>query len=246
MILLECKNLTKRFGGLTAIKNLSLYVDDREILGLIGPNGAGKTTLFNLISGVYYPDEGKIIFMGKEITHLKPNQRCKIGIARTYQLIKPYLNQTVLQNVLVGILFGRREKSDLNVSIKEALNILKFLNLEDKCDEHVEHLSILDRKKVEIARALAVKPRLLLLDEPMSGLNPTEVDHFSKIILQVKEKYQSTIFIIEHVLRAIMRLAQRVIVISYGEKICEGTPEHVCADKEVLRAYLGEGFVPFA
>jgi branched-chain amino acid transport system ATP-binding protein len=240
MALLEVKRLTKRFGGLVAVNELSFQIEKGEILGLIGPNGAGKTTVFNLITGVLKPDKGNIIFEGEDITKSKPYEICKKGIARTHQLCKPFLNQTVLQNALVGRFFGR---SDNKVSMEEAVAeitpLLKFLNLYEKKNELVRNLHTFDRKNVELLRALATKPKLLLLDEPAAGLNPKELSVFMEMVKEIN-RMGITICIVEHVMRVITGLCDRVVVMHYGEKIAEGSPEKVAKDVNVIKAYLGE------
>jgi len=242
MKILECEHLTKRFGGLVAVDDVSFYINEGEILGLIGPNGSGKTTLFNLITGTYHgsPMNGTIKFYGREISREKPHNICKMGISRTFQLIKPFLNKTALQNVLVGIYFGRRDKVSEDAALPEAQNILDFVGLEkDKHNEIVANLPIIDRKRVEIARALGTKPKLLLLDEPMSGMNVQEITQFSDLICQIRDS-KITVFMIEHVMRAIMDLSDRVIVLNYGKKIAEGHPKEITSNKKVVEAYLGE------
>jgi branched-chain amino acid transport system ATP-binding protein len=238
--LLEAKNVTKRFGGLTAIKNLSFYVSEGEILGIIGPNGAGKTTLFNVLSGLQPPDSGKIIFQGEDISSLKPYEICKKGIARTFQLHRPFLQKTAVENVLVSIIFGRNENTDMRMATEEAKEILRLVGItQEKEKTKVGNMAILDRKLVEIARALGCKPKLLLLDEVMAGLNPFEVDQFLDLIKHIRES-GITIIVVEHIIRAVMKISDRIIVIHYGEKIAEGTPKEVSENKEVIRVYLGE------
>ncbi|MEM4200634.1 MAG: ABC transporter ATP-binding protein [Nitrososphaerales archaeon] len=239
MALLECKELCKSFGGLVAVKNLHFKVESGEILGLIGPNGSGKTTVLNLISGVLKPDAGKILFAGKDIVGLRPHQICQLGIARTYQNVRPFLNHTVLQNVMVGALFGRRKGREQTITL--AQSILDFVNLSDKKDMLVESLTLKDRKTVEIARALASQPSLLLLDEPMGGLSPTEVNTFLNLLKRIRDT-GVTLIIVEHVMKALMSIAERVIVLYLGEKLVEGSPQEISNNKQVINIYLGEEY----
>ena len=239
MVLLEVNNLTKRFGGLVAVNELSFHVNEQDILGLIGPNGAGKTTVFNLITGVLKPDKGNIIFQGEDITKSRPYEICKKGIARTHQLCKPFLNQTVLQNALVGRFFGHVNKVSDEEALEDVTPLLKMLNLYEKKDQLVKNLSILERKNVELLRALATKPTLLLLDEPAGGLNPKELSSFMDTVREINRK-GITICIVEHVMKVVTGLCNRVVVIHHGEKISEGTPSEVANDLNVIKAYLGE------
>lgn len=228
------------FGGLTALTGIGFTIQSGEILGLIGPNGAGKTTLFNVITGVYTPSSGTIHFKGALLSHLKPHQICQKGISRTYQLVRPFPELTVLQNVLVGIHFGQesQKKSDQDAE-SEAMELLDFLDLQDKARLSAKSLTMGERKRLEIARALATHPELLLLDEVIAGLTPTEVTQTMSLIKNIRER-GVTIFMIEHIMKAIMDLSDRVIVLHHGEKIAEGTPEEVANDDNVIKAYLGE------
>ncbi len=239
MTLLQLERVTKRFGGLIAVNGLSFKIEENDILGLIGPNGAGKTTVFNLVTGILKPDSGKIIYKGEDITKHKPYEICKKGVARTHQLSKPFINQTVLQNALVGRFFGHMNKISDEEAIEEVSSILKLLNLYDKRSELVKNLNILERKTVELARALATKPSLLLLDEPAGGLNPSELSQFIDTIKEISRR-NITICIVEHVMKVITGLCNRVVVIHHGEKIAEGAPVEVASDLNVIKAYLGE------
>jgi branched-chain amino acid transport system ATP-binding protein len=239
--LLEVDNVTKRFGGLVALKDISLYVEKGEIVGLIGPNGAGKTTLFNVIAGTYKPEEGSIKFEGKDITRLPPHKICKLGIARTFQTPKPFLNMTVYENVLAAYLFGGASKKVAEVE-QEIISILKRLGLEKKRDMPASKLTFYEQRMLEVARSLAMKPKLLLLDEVLAGLNPTETSQAINIIRELHLKDGITIMMIEHNMRAVMNVSDRIIVLHHGEKLAEGRPQEVASDPEVVRVYLGETY----
>lgn len=239
MSLLELRNISMDFGGLRAIDSLSLSIDKGQILGLIGPNGAGKSTAFNCVAGVYRPTSGEIWFDGANITGAKPWDLCRAGLARTFQIVKPFASKTVLYNVMVGA-FARTDKTDEAEAI--ALDVLKSLHLTHKKDFKSGALTIADRKRLEIARAMATKPKLLLLDEVMAGLRPTEVDEMIDVFRAVRDS-GVTIFVIEHIMRAIMALSDELVVIQFGRKISEGKPEAVAKDENVIKAYLGDEYV---
>jgi branched-chain amino acid transport system ATP-binding protein len=238
MKILEVNNLTKDFGGLRAVDTLDLSIGQGQILGLIGPNGAGKSTVFNCIASVYPPSEGEIFFNGRKVNNMKPWNLCKQGLARTFQIVKPFSSKTVLYNVMVGSYIMTDKRS---VAEAKAMEVLEALNLYDKKDMKAGNLTIADRKRLEIARALATEPKLLLLDEVMAGLRPTEVDEMVKIIRRLRNN-GITIFVIEHIMRAIMALSDWVVVIQFGQKISEGTPSEVASDEKVIKAYLGEEY----
>jgi branched-chain amino acid transport system ATP-binding protein len=237
--ILDIESISKRFGGLVAINRVSLQIHSGEILGLIGPNGAGKTTLFNLITGFYPLDAGEIYFLGERITRLKPHQCCRLGIGRTFQIDKAFEKRDVLYNVTVGAL--PRLGKVLSAQ-KEALEILSFVGLGEKKYQLAGSLTIADRKRLEIAKALATGPKLLLLDEVMAGLTPKEIEDAIGLIQRIRGA-GTTIFMIEHVMQVIMNLSNRIMILHYGEKIGEGSPQEIAKDKRVIEAYLGEEYV---
>ncbi|MEM3550478.1 MAG: ABC transporter ATP-binding protein [Candidatus Bathyarchaeia archaeon] len=239
--MLEGSGLTKCFGALTAVKGVSFKVDEKRIIGLIGPNGSGKTTLFNLISGFYKPDSGRITFLGHDITGWPPYRICRLGVSRTYQSVRPFLDMTVLENVMVGSLYGAGV--DIRKSRSEALECLRFVGLDRKKDILARNLNICERKFLEIARALATKPKVLMLDEPLSGLNPREIIQAREIIKRIKDDFGISVFWVEHIMRALRGVVERVIVLNYGEKITEGSFEEITKDERVIEAYLGEKWV---
>jgi branched-chain amino acid transport system ATP-binding protein len=236
MSLLQIREVSKRFGGLTALLDVSYSVEKGEILGLIGPNGAGKTTLFNVVNGFYPPSRGEVFFKEERISHLKPHQICKLGIGRTFQVVRPLQRMTVLDNVIASAFLRAKDKTGAE---KIALDVLQFTGLYEDRALVSKGLPLGKRKKLEIARALATRPEMLLLDESFAGLNPFEQNELIDIIRKVKAK-GTTIMIIEHHMKVIMSLSDRVVVLNYGEKIAEGTPKEIGNNPLVIEAYLGE------
>jgi branched-chain amino acid transport system ATP-binding protein len=237
MNLLSMHGLSKSFRGLKAVAEVSFDVPEGGIVGLIGPNGAGKTTLFNMIAGVYAPDSGEIVFNQSRIQGLRPDQVCAAGIGRTFQIVKPFAGLSVLDNVIVG---GLQRERSVAAARTLSLAILRNLNLEAKASHPAASLTLPDRKRLEVARALATRPRLLLLDEVMAGLRPTECDLLVEVFRDINRREGLTILLIEHVMRAVMALARRIVVLHHGEVIARGAPEQVVCDPAVLECYLGE------
>jgi len=235
--LLELRNVTKSFHGLRAVNQASLIMEDESIMALIGPNGAGKTTLFNMVAGVFPPDRGEIILAGKPIGGLRADQVCAAGIGRTFQLVKPFAGLTVLDNVIIGAL---HRASSVGQARKHAETILAMLGLGAKRDLFAETLTLPERKRLEIARALATRPKLLLLDEALAGLRPTECDEIAAVLREINQRDGIAMILIEHVMRAVMALARRVIVLHHGEVIAQGVPAQVMREPAVIESYLGE------
>ncbi len=237
--MLELDAVTKRFGGLTAVGKVSLRASPGEILGIIGPNGAGKTTLFNVISGFYPPDEGRVLLDGRDVSHVPAHRICALGLCRTFQLVKPFGNLSAEDNVMIGAL---TRLTSVAAARNEARRVIALCRLEAFAGAPARSLPIGLRKRLEVARALATKPRLLLLDEVMAGLNATELGEMVTLLRRLHGEGLGLI-IIEHIMAAMMRLAQRIVVLHHGEKIAEGTPEAITRDPRVVDAYLGEEFV---
>jgi branched-chain amino acid transport system ATP-binding protein len=236
MSLLEIKDVSKRFGGLSALVDVSYCLNKGEILGLIGPNGAGKTTLFNVVNGFYPPTKGEVLLKGKKISHLKPHQICKLGIGRTFQVVRPLKRMTVLDNVIASAFLRAKDKTEAE---EIALENLRFTGLYEDRNLLSKGLPLGKRKMLEITRALATRPEMLLLDESFAGLNPSEQNELIDIIRQIRAR-GITIMIIEHHMKVIMSLSDRVVVLNYGEKIAEGTPKEIGNNRLVIEAYLGE------
>ncbi|MFC2050518.1 ABC transporter ATP-binding protein [Chloroflexota bacterium] len=239
MPILEGEKVTKYFGGLHAVSNVDFHIEQGEIVGLIGPNGAGKTTLFNLISGSIATKSGTIRFKDEKITGLKPYKICRLGVARTFQSVKIFHNMPVLDNVLLSSFFGMSTGVSSADATRTAIESLEFLNLSEIRATPARDLTLGNQKRLEVARALATNPELLLLDELMAGLNNTEVDEAMELITKLRDK-GITIFMIEHVMKAIMSICDRIMVLHHGEKIADGTPTEVCNSKKVCEVYLGE------
>jgi branched-chain amino acid transport system ATP-binding protein len=235
--MLDARGVCKSFRGLRAVHDASFAVPRGAIVGLIGPNGAGKTTIFNLIAGVYAPDSGEILFEKKRIDALRPDQVCAAGIGRTFQIVKPFAGLSVLDNVMVGAFLRERSAAGARML---SLSILGKLGLEAKANQPAASLTLPDRKRLEVARALATRPRLLLLDEVMAGLRPTECDQIVAVFRELNRAEGLTILLIEHVMRAVMALAGQIVVLHHGEVIARGAPEEVVRNPAVLECYLGE------
>jgi branched-chain amino acid transport system ATP-binding protein len=238
-MILQAENLSKSFGGLAALKGVSFGIEEGEILGLIGPNGAGKTTLFNVISGFFRPDQGRVVFAGETVSHLAAPSICRCGLVRTFQVVKPFGNLTALQNVMVGSFL---RTPDPGLAREQALEVMDLVGLSGRQDKPAKSLTISDRKRLEVARALATRPRLLLLDEVMAGLNPTELVQMLETLKRIRER-GVTLLVIEHIMAAIMTISERILVLHHGEKIAEALPREVAGDKRVIDAYLGEEYL---
>jgi branched-chain amino acid transport system ATP-binding protein len=240
--LLKCTEVSKRFGGLQALKKVDLTVNKNEIAGLVGPNGSGKSTLLNLISGVYKPDSGKIFFLDEDISKLPPYVICSKGITKTSQTVQSFPEMTAIENVLAAVLFNGKKNTDKTEALPRARELLEFVGLnQEKFDIPAKNLNVVELRRVQLAKALATTPKLLLLDELLTGLTPRESDEAIELIKLIN-KQGVTVLIVEHVMRVIMGLCDRVTVLHHGEKIFEGTPKEVVNDKRVVKVYLGKRF----
>ncbi|OHD69380.1 MAG: ABC transporter ATP-binding protein [Spirochaetes bacterium RBG_16_49_21] len=237
MNLIEVKNVSKRFGGLAALSEVTFELKQKEILGLIGPNGAGKTTMFNVINGFYPPSSGEVHLRGRKISNRKPHQVCKLGVARTFQVVRPLQRMSVLDNVIASAFMRAATKAQAE---EVALEVLKFSNLHDDRETISKGLPLGKRKRLEIARALATLPEIILLDESFAGLNPTEINEQIEIVNKIRSERGITILIIEHHMKVIMSISDRIVVLNYGRKIAEGIPSEIGRSPTVIEAYLGE------
>jgi len=237
MSLIEVKDVTMRFGGLAAVADVSFVLNKGEILGLIGPNGAGKTTLFNVINGFYRPTKGDVFLHGKRVTNLRPHVLCRLGVARTFQVVRPLQRMSTLDNVVASAFIRTKSKAEAE---KLSLEVLQFTGLYDDINVLSKGLPLGKRKRLEIARALATQPEIILLDEAFAGLNPTEINEQIEIVQKIRAERGITILIIEHHMRVIMAVSDRIVVLNYGQKIAEGTPTEIGHNPVVIEAYLGE------
>lgn len=237
--MLQGEGVTKYFGGLAAVSHVDFCVDQGEVVGLIGPNGAGKTTLFNLISGALVPRAGAIRFKGQDIAGVKPHSICKLGLARTFQSVRVFADLPAFENVYLGSMFGRGKSTSARDATEEATKLLDFVGLSEMRGIPAKDLKLANQKRLEVARALATKPDLLLIDELMAGLNPTEVAEAMELVTRIRDQ-GITVFMIEHVMKAIMNICDRIMVLHHGEKIAEGTPEEIATSETVVEVYLGE------
>ena len=242
MAIFEGHKVTKSFGGLMAVLEVDFEIEEGEIFGLIGPNGAGKTTLLNMINGIYPLTGGEFFFMGHSLEGMKPHQITRLGIGRAFQIVRAFEGMSVKENVLVGSLFGTKQRKDISTGMKEVEVTLDFVGLSSKKDYMISEITIADRKRLELARALVMNPKLLLLDEVMAGLNPREIEDLMQMLLEINRK-GIAILLIEHVMKAVMGISHRIMVLHYGKRIALGSPKEIAENEKVIKCYLGERFV---
>jgi len=239
--LLKLENVSKRFGGIQALNQVNMEIEKGEFMGIVGPNGSGKTTLFNILNGVYFPDEGKVLFEDRDISRLPTHRRASIGLARTFQIPRPFASATVRENVAVGAMFGSRGKeTNVNTSMDVAETIIERIGLSQHKDKKANLLTPVEKKLMEIARALAMKPKLLLMDEAMAGMHPGEIDRLVELLGGIaSEEEVAIVAMVEHVMRAVVGMAQKIVVLHQGEKICDAPAQEALNDPKVIECYLG-------
>jgi branched-chain amino acid transport system ATP-binding protein len=238
--LLDVDRVTKSFGGLAAVRDMSLFVEEGDILGLIGPNGSGKTTLFNVITGIYKPDLGFITFRNERISGLRPHKISRLGIARTFQIVRPFSRMSAVENVVAAALFGHKSSSSRQGAREKALELLAYTSLGEKANAPAGSLTLPEQRRLELARALATNPKLLMLDEVMAGLSHAEIVNIVRLLQNIRQDQGTTMIITEHVMKAIVKLCNRIVVMNQGEKLAEGAPSEVIQDSSVIAAFMGE------